>query len=260
MRLSVRLYFFLLLIQASSIGLSQNKSVQSTNINGYWRCIYSVYDDGGMLAKDESSPYWYDSPDLFLFRNDTVYEFEYPCRSKGRHAFLIQGDSLFYKTQQRSGSLDSLFFTGEKIQIRNDTLFLHKGELRTYTSRKFVRDSVDESIIQLLLAESINPTCLLGKWYLQTKFNTGYDGNGIVPIDFPFVVEHSFTIDVSNYNSRVPETGYIQIRINGKMRRFYILKIVGDGYRLELNTEEWHKADYPYTIHFCREAGIPVNY
>lgn len=225
---------FLLLIPITVF--SQEKlttNATTKRVQGAWDCIYSVYENR-LLAAEETGPWGFPTPDKILFEEDSLFQFNYPCELASRSSFTIQNDTLNDNTQ---------------IVFEGDTLVLRTGRIDgSHTQRRYVRTQLDSTIVKRLKKYTLNVNCLYGRWKLETSYDSGYDGNGIVDYRFPFAPQH---VLIFSSNSRIDYSNRTMwLKADGVAKPFTIVKLSSSGLHIDVEAGSWYKGPWPWVLHY----------
>ena len=203
--------------------------ILKNDIQGTWRCFYSVYDSP-LFNADATGPYHFETPETAIFEGDSLFEFNYPCELINRYKFELMSDSLLTNIQGKYYLLE----------LTNDTLTLYTysdNMGKEYTLKHYVRSFVKSDIINLLKKKNINPDCLQGKWNLRTESNN--DDGASFKISYPFRLPGVLSINNKNINSKMIGENLLLIRVGCKNRPFYIHSFSEDNTKLFIIPGNW---------------------
>lgn len=220
---------------------SARDSVTKEELQGTWRCFRSYYDGPNNANRDDIGPYHMAWPEIAIFRGDSLFEYNYPCEFAGSSAFSNHGGTIVISGRPYS------------IEIENDTLSIcdigRQGNyyVPDYEMRRYVRDTVDPKVIAHLNKTVLSKSCITGTWILVTTYDSGYDGNGIVDINFPFTLPYTLVLSPSNVSPRMPDNTTFNLLTDGKLRPFTI-EMNEDNTELKFTTQDWYKGQWPFTF------------
>jgi hypothetical protein len=169
----------------------------------------------------------------------------------------ISGDTLFDVSAPDHGVmgppalLTAWNIFPSTLTLRNDTLIRMTGEYGgQYTEKRYVRTQVDAAQIAFLKKNRADLKCLHGKWKLQTTYDSGYDGNGVLNYDFPFVPQY---IMIFGTHSRTDySNNTLWLKADGIAKPFSIVNLSSEGSFLEVQTGSWYKGYGPWTLHYYK--------
>lgn len=240
------LFAFCLFVQDHACRASDIHFADS--LQGTWRCIHSVYDDP-FINPDEGPPYFLDKPETMQIEKGMLYEFHFPCELVHARKFRLQEKDLFFIQEgaDKPGSAPPQPFFALRdfdtvhLSFRHDTLRFFTGRYGAYyTERLFVHTVLDSAGLSWLRSGGLNPACLTGTWILDTTYDTGYDGSGILPYEFPFRPQKKLVITESNINKLFLPGRVILLKADGKLRQFSITRIDNGGTYMEVDTmDSW---------------------
>jgi hypothetical protein len=184
---------------------------------------------GSGLAMEQSIGFLFESVNWY-FDADTVYQYRYPCEYYYKDAFRIQSDSIYLGDSKQPYA---------HIKIDRDKLLL---TFQGCISMSFDRDTFDKATLEMLKRDTINPECLLGKMSIVTHFEPDDDApfDVIPPVNMP---KH-INIDHKLFAS-IRKTKSIELLIDGKKRRFYVVGLRADKFKpsILLEPAEWWEED-----------------
>lgn len=243
---------FLCVLALSHMVPAQEKLTANASlvrVQGAWVNIYSVYDHP-KLEHDAIGPWGLETPSHILFENDSLFEFNYPCELADRKRIRIHHDTI-EEVDRRKDQHDfpdrdewpaQISFHGDTLVIETHRAF--NGS----TEKRYLRTRLDSGIVSHLKKYSLNFTCLRGQWQLETSYDSGYDGNGIVDYDFPFEPQRTL---VFTSNARIDYSNRILwLKANGVARAFRVIKLSSDGTSLDVETTEWYNDEWAYPLHY----------
>lgn len=235
-------------MNAAEYLFAHDDSVQLTaaDIQGTWICFSSYFDGPSMDGREDVGPYHLETPETAIFSGDSLFEYNFPCELKRRHRYALQDKDTILIGETKY----IIFLLHDTLSIclnRRTSGFMESD----YEVRRYKRGSADSATVALLNKNGFNRDCLIGKWVLVTKFDTGYDGNGIVDIDFPFTLPYTLKITPQNVNAIMPGNGVMKISADGKLRPFYF-DLREDNNAITCTTMEWFKSEWRFTFTYTR--------
>lgn len=214
----------------SILGKRKFVSILKDDIQGAWTCIYSVYYDPG-ISPDEMPPYGLPiHAETLFFKEDSLFEFSYPCQYVSSCKYEIAADSLITTIDQKN----------YLIKFYNDTLVLYTksrdilGE--SYTLQRFIRSNEKTNFVEFLKNKKVNSDCLLGEWKLVREVREP-DGEDRTKIRYPFILPLKLNINIEYISSKMNKNNQLIIKVNGIKRAFNIFYI--DDANLTLYTGKW---------------------
>jgi hypothetical protein len=158
---------------------------------------------------------------------DTVSYVEFPCRYYGTKVFTM--DSLDYANPSL-----------KDVNFLNDTLVVYSNSSESNGYRFYVRDTFDQKIMDALVQDTFYLPSLFGKWYLQTQDCMDYSGEAPWRVKYPVNLPRIYKLD----KSAVVNKNTVQIKINGKLRKFNVVECsILEGY-IELEAAGWHTSNF----------------
>ena len=116
-----------------------------------------------------------------------------------------------------------------------------------YEVSRYKRGTVDSNIVQKLNKDTLNRDCLTGTWELVTEYDSGYDGNGVVDIDFPFRLPRTLNITPKNADALLQGNYVMKISADGKLRPFSF-ELSEDNNAITFTTMEWFKGEWVFSF------------
>lgn len=175
------------------------------------------------------------------FEKDSMYELDYPISINERKKYSIDSGYLFTYFERQ-------FTRKYPIEKKNDTLWVYKlydGE--KYIKESYVKISLNDSILNILLAYGVNYPELAGTWFLIREHSIG-DGSEYI-LNFPFKIPDSLIISREELIQATQNKMLYKMPTNGKNRDYVLSYHWGS---LELTPSKWYKRDDPW-IHFSKK-------
>lgn len=251
------LSIFAILYALSISAQGTKRSVSIDSIQGAWTCVYSVYDNP-LLAHEIDGPWGLSTPDKILFEGDSLFSFNYPCELARKDKIKIWNDSIDYveaspkpgrkpKPPREISTGDwpaTIAFEGDTLVVKTEHMF------SVFTEKRYVRTVLDSHKVNWLRKYTLNIECLYGTWKLETAYDSGYDGNGMVDYNFPFTPQATIIFTSNSridYSSRV-----LWLKVNGVAKPFAVTNLSTYG-QLDVQTMEWYKSDWPYQLRYTKQ-------
>ena len=237
------------------------KTASLKNLQGAWECTGSEYNDPNLMH-DAVGPWYLASPDFLLIEGDSAYFMNYPCELVSRHHVSVGGGSISFSwNYERKGPSGHNIYTprlftspGGTVSLYDHSFSMHNGHPESYYSYwSYQKTTMDADQIALLKRETVDTACLTGEWDLVKTFDSGHDGWGIVPYDFPFKLADVLKLSPEGMARKSRNHRIIYLKADGKMRPFYIHELSSDGNYMELETmRKWYQHRSGYIIRFER--------
>lgn len=177
----------------------------SHNFNGDWQCISNTRDLSGMAYESLDPIESHAAIENLRISGHTMHVFEYPCQYLGEK-YLYQSDGKWiYKDAPDDYKI---------LNLKNDTLFMTDlFRLMGSTTKMYVRDTLDPTVIQSLIAGKLNPSCLAGDWHVVYSENCCYWS--FLQYEYPYDVQDTIHLDSVITSACYSGGKYVVIEVDG---------------------------------------------
>ena len=141
-------------------------NLNSRSIAGQWSCI-KISTPGGTPStpgSDVGPSGVTETPGLenWLIDGDSIWTFIYPCQFVGVDSYRISNDSVFLNNSPEASAT---------IEFRDEMMIVHKlFKHQLLSSLTFVADTFEQTVINVLLRDTVNSACLTGVYTFKQCF------------------------------------------------------------------------------------------
>ena len=223
-------------------------NITQLELTGEWTCYkkFIDYKVKEQLIFLDADSFWLPGSSNLIFNNDTMWHFDYPREYYASHSFKIKNNELMIS--QGANNKWEL----SKLELNGDSLVrVMESDPRFIMTEYYVRDTLDEGIIQLLIRDSVNTKELIGLWVLETSIHQE-DGSEPYEIVFPFELPDSLLFHNQELPSSKIKGRIITINIDGKPKEFrfgFMTEQRSSNQILWLRPTTWHKGEEVW-IHY----------
>ena len=212
--------------------------------SGHWSCVKRYIDynpEKTMLAMDADQE-WLDGKGNLIIENDSMWYFDYPREFHAAYALQMESDGTMTAPEAINNK------TLNKLEIRGDSLVrtIGNGE-HIILTEYYLRDTLNQEIIQRLLTDSVNTDELIRTWKLVTIIDE--PGTENLPLKFPFPPPDSLVFNKENLSLFNIDGRIMNLDIEGKSRTFRFGFSLEDGC-LYLEPTSWYKNEEPLIINY----------
>ncbi|MBC7865560.1 MAG: hypothetical protein IAF38_21480, partial [Bacteroidia bacterium] len=208
-----------------------SKQVTKKQLQGGWLCV------GGRDEIANHDEMWsaYSGSSHLLFKDDTLWRFEYPCLLLELKKYKINADN-FEEIDLKPGKKTENF-EFSTINMVNDTLKIFKNSPGFHSEGYYLPYKFDAKIIAKLKRDKSNSDCLESGWELLRYENYYGDEHSYT---YPFTLKDTIIFSRNDLKQALHKRSTVLIPINGKMKPCY-WEFSGSGYTLSLKPAGWWK-------------------